>query len=324
MLTKMVGRPKGGKNNSGGIAAPRKSNGNIDWDKIRSKYLRPILNSQIAPNTSRGLMYILKSKDILKKSDYNGLTNHLTDWRISGEIGWDEIADGSGRGVFNDFSDYETPIDFITNQVEFLRYAGENYRNYLKTQWRWRNQPHYVEFWNEKHAVVSTVAALVGDWWVKVAYNKGDPGWGYMCSNYQRLLSELRGPNAGPNIGKRKLHVFYLGDYDKYGRDMDRQIRVQLEHFGIWKYVHFERIGIIPEQIAEYGLIPNDDNDGYEIDALNAFNPHKFKKLLYDHIEPYFDEDIYQKLLAEHPAADIDKLVRNKVKLLSRKGERYV
>ena len=70
MLTKMVGRPKGGKNNSGGIAAPRKSNGNIDWDKILFNYLRPILDSQIAPNTSRGLMYILKSMDILKKSDY--------------------------------------------------------------------------------------------------------------------------------------------------------------------------------------------------------------------------------------------------------------
>jgi hypothetical protein len=137
------------------------------------------------------------------------------------------------------------------------------------------------------------------------------------------MLSELRGPNAGPNIGRRRLHVFYLGDDDKYGRDMDRQIRVQLEHFGIWRYVQFERIGIIPEQIAEYGLIPNDDNDGYEIDALNAFNPQKFQKLLYDHIEPYFDEDIFQKLLAEHTAADIDKLVRSKVKFLSSKGERY-
>jgi hypothetical protein len=180
----MVGRPLAVINNSGGIAAPRRSNGNIDWDKIYSEYLRPILDSQIAPNTSRGLMYILKSKDILKKSDYNGLTNHLTDWRISGKIGWDEIADGSGRGVFNDFSDYVAPKDFITDQVEFLRYAGKNYRNYLKTQWRWRNQPHYVEFWNEKHAVVSTVATSVGDWCVKVAYNKGDPGWGYMRSNY--------------------------------------------------------------------------------------------------------------------------------------------
>ena len=125
-------------------------------------------------------------------------------------------------------------------------------------------------------------------------------------------------------LGKENYMSFILVTHYKYGRDMDRQIRVQLEHFGIWKYVHFERIGIIPEQIAEYGLIPNDDNDGYEIDALNAFNPHKFKKLLYDHIEPYFDEDIYQKLLAEHPAGDIDKLVRNKVKFLSRKGERYV
>lgn len=312
----MIGRPKGGKNNSGGIEAPRRSNGNINWDKILSEYLRPILDSQIAPNTSRGLMYILKSKDILKKSDYSGLTNHLTDWRISGKIGWDEIADGSGRGVINDFSDYETPIDFITNQVEFLRNGGKNYCQFLKTEWRWRNQPNYVEFWNEKHAVVSAVAKLVGDRCVKVAFNKGDPGWAYMRSNCQRLLSELRGPNAGPNIGRRRLHVFYLGDYDKYGRDMDRQIRVQLQHFGVLKYVHFERICIKPGQIAEYHLPLNDDNDGYEIDALNAFNPQKFQKLLDDHIEPYFDENIYQKLLAEHPAADIDKLVRSKVKFL--------
>lgn len=137
-----------------------------------------------------------------------------------------------------------------------------------------------------------------------------------MRSNYQRLLSELRGPNAGPNIGSRRLHIFYLGDYDKYGRDMDRQMRVQLQHFGIWDYVHFERIGIIPEQIAEYGLIPNEDNDGYEIDALFAFNPQKFQKLLDEHIEPYFDEDIYQKLLAEHQSKDIDKLVKTRVKFL--------
>ena len=104
---------RGPKNNSGGPNAPRLSNGNIDWKRVLIDHLQPIIADQIAPNTNRGLMYILESKGVLKKSDYDGLTDHLVKWRQDGEINWDDVADGSGRGIMNDFSDYEDPTSWI-------------------------------------------------------------------------------------------------------------------------------------------------------------------------------------------------------------------
>ena len=114
----------------GSSVTPRKPNGNIDWEKVYSIYLKKILDNQIAPNTGRGLMYILKSKQILVKSDYNQLVSHLKDWRKEGRIRWDQIADGSGRGIINDFSDYQSPDESISC-IKSLRYGGDVYRRYL-------------------------------------------------------------------------------------------------------------------------------------------------------------------------------------------------
>jgi len=108
----------------GTLKTPRRSNGNIDWEQIYSKYIRSIIENQIAPNTGRGIMYILKSKGILVKQDYNQLTTHLRDWRKEGRIGWDQIADGSGRGIINDFQGYQSPDTFINYAVDFLKNGG--------------------------------------------------------------------------------------------------------------------------------------------------------------------------------------------------------
>lgn len=133
----IMGRPRGIKNNSGGINAPRRANGNINWDEVYRQYIAGIILEQIASNTLRGIMYILKSKNILKKSDYNGLITHCRDWRKAGLIAWNDIIDGSGRGVINDFGDYLNIPNFVNNQINYIRNGGEYYRRYLETRWRW-------------------------------------------------------------------------------------------------------------------------------------------------------------------------------------------
>ena len=90
-----MGRPRGIKNNSGGISAPRRDNGNINWDEVYRHHIAGIILEQISINTLRGIMYILKSKNVLKKSDYNGLITHCRDWRKAGLIAWDDIIDGA-------------------------------------------------------------------------------------------------------------------------------------------------------------------------------------------------------------------------------------
>jgi hypothetical protein len=57
-----------GPNNSGGSKAPGLPNGNIDWNRVLTEHLRPMLDQQLAPNTIRGLMYILKDDRSGKKA----------------------------------------------------------------------------------------------------------------------------------------------------------------------------------------------------------------------------------------------------------------
>jgi hypothetical protein len=67
--------------------SPRRPNGNIDWEEVYQRYVKDIMREQIAPNTGRGLMYILKSKKILVKSDYNQLiVCILCSWEGNGSV----------------------------------------------------------------------------------------------------------------------------------------------------------------------------------------------------------------------------------------------
>ena len=147
--------------------------------------------------------------------------------------------------------------------------------------------------------------------------NRGNPGWGYMHENCERLEKELwyTDLRTGALMRRKGVHVFYMGDNDNYGNDMDRQIREQLKHFGMLKFVEFKRIAVLPSQVAGYGLpVDFESGKGYEIDALNAFNAEAFKKLLLDNIHPYFDEGIHKQLLELNPAKNINRLIRSKIK----------
>lgn len=327
---------RGKDSNSGGPNAPRLPNGNINWAKVYTDYLKPIIRSQIAPNTIRGLLYALLSQDVLKKSDYGGLKTHLRDWRQDGLIDWDDIADGSGRGVINEFGDYRSADDIINQQIRWLRNAGTNYRNaYLSNHFRWYGQPHYIEIQTEKHAVAGTVSVLVGPEFTRVVFNRGNSGWEGMRQVALRLKRErftidlktgepmermnILNPlteEYGPGI-----HVWYLGDRDRKGRHMDLEIRDQLSFFGVWKYIDFRRIAVTESQISKFGLIPSGDKGEYQIDALNIANPEKFKKLLLDHIQPFFDQDTQKRLLRQNPVRTVDALVRTRIKFLSQRQQ---
>jgi hypothetical protein len=96
----------------------------------------------------------------------------------------------------------------------------------------------------------------------------------------QKLKGELYYTDVKTGETKqRKLHLKYLGDDDKYGRHMDKQIKTQLNEFGILKWIKFERIAMLPQQVREYGIPRSDEGGGYDIDALNAFRPDLFEKL---------------------------------------------
>ena len=310
----------------GGLNAPRRPNNDIDWEQIWKQHVRHIINRQIAPNTGRGIMYILKSKQILTKKDYKGLITHLRDWRKDRRIGWDQIADGSGRGIINDFTDFQSPDMFFDVRIDNLKHGGELYKQILNEDWRWYGQKHYVEFWLEKHAIAGTTAALVGDRYVRVGFNRGNTGWRYMHDNCERLKKELytRDVNSkDPHAAIRRIiHLYYLGDRDKQGDHMDIEIQRQLDYFGMLRKVKFQRIALTDEQIKSYNLPRNfESGAGYEVDALNAYNPQQFAKLIDRHTNKHFDKGIHEKVLAlrEFQPKTIDRRIKTKVRFLDKK-----
>ena len=81
--------------------------------------------------------------------------------------------------------------------------------------------------------------------------------------------------------------------------------------------IEFKRIAILPSQVQEYQLKADfETGEGYEIDALNAFNPTAFKVLL-DHIIPYFDEDIHNQILEAYSAEEINDIAINRFRSLA-------
>jgi hypothetical protein len=85
---------------------------------------------------------------------------------------------------------------------------------------------------------------------------------------------------------------------------------------GLRDKVNFKRIGLLPEQIQEYNLSQNFEGEGYEVDALNAFNPYAFRNLILGHLDPLFDNDRHRQILAQHPVEDITDMILSRVKFL--------
>ena len=143
-------------------------------------------------------------------------------------------------------------------------------------------------------------------------------GVGHAWQYAQKLKRELRYFDIETDeLKPREVYIWYLGDDDHYGRHMDLELRNQLREFGILHKIHFERIAVLPEQVSEYGIPLADEGGGYEIDALNAYNPDLFKHLLLDHTDgDYFDEDIHEKVVEKFSEDYITKILNDKVTFL--------
>jgi hypothetical protein len=109
---------------------------------------------------------------------------------------------------------------------EALRNAGSYYRNSIP---RWYDQKHYIEDWVESGTAAKTIRGYIGNRQVRVAYNKGNPGWKFAYDNSLRLKTELERTehfHYDPNAHSiKQIHIFYFGDDDKHGNDMDLLIK---------------------------------------------------------------------------------------------------
>jgi hypothetical protein len=107
---------------------------------------------------------------------------------------------------------------------------------------------------------------------------------------------------------------------------MDQEIRNQLAFFGMLNLVDFKRIALTNEQVKSYNLPRNfESGEGYEVDALNAYNSAQFAKLIDSHISKHFDKGIHEKVLAlpQFQPQTIEGRIKRRVKFLDEERDEW-
>jgi hypothetical protein len=303
---------------------------NVKWKEIIKVVKQELATLSFKP-TLRTMFYRLVSKPLIANTNttYKSLGHATVEARMDGRLPIACFADNS-RQVVGDWSeDYWTPEQVIDHRINELWNTENDYEAFIPM---WHNQPHYVEIWTEKDAMVGTFQSILEEHYVRIVPMRGFSSLTFLYETVQRL-KRLQ-------IAGKSIHILYYGDFDPSGdyMDTDLQKRMRKMKFNINKNGgSFERIAVTPKHIEQHKLPYNPDevttkklmeNDNrtngflkkygklyaVEIDALPALIPDVFKQeLVIDMVEKYYDKDIYQKLVDKYLPSDINRQVRESV-----------
>ncbi|MGW1813314.1 hypothetical protein ACWCQM_07045 [Streptomyces sp. NPDC002125] len=233
--------------------------------------------------TLRQLYYQFVARGFIanKQTEYKRLGSIVNDARLAGLLDWGYIVDRTRnlRGL----SHWENPGSVIQS-------AAYGYRTE-----RWADQPHRVEVWIEKDALVGVISGVC---------QRNDVDY-FSCRGYTSQ-SELWG--AARRLRKyeqqgQKPIVIHLGDHDPSGVDMTRDIADRLELFGAQAEVR--RIALNMDQVEAHqpppnpakltdsrarGYIAEHGDSSWELDALE---PSMLDRLIEDEIWAYRDAGLW-------------------------------
>lgn len=167
--------------------------------------------------------------------NYKWLGSILCDGRMAGLVDWDAMED-RGRNLLT-LPTWDSPSSIIDACARQFRFD------------LWENQPHYVEVWIEKEALIGVVAVPANKWCVPHFACKGYTSQSEMWdAGHNRLRQQVR-------TGK-KITILHLGDHDPSGIDMTRDIRERLSMF-VGSRVEIVRLALNMDQVERYQPPPN-------------------------------------------------------------------
>jgi hypothetical protein len=193
---------------------------------------------QHGPITVRGLYYqaeVHKLPGVDKaESGYGKVQRQVLELRRAGRLDYEHIADAT-RWM-------RKPRSY--NSVEdALLHTARTYRRNL-----WRDAESYIEIWVEKDALAGVVYPVTSEYDVPLMVARGFSSETFA---YEAV--------AARNDDARDYHVYYLGDFDRWGLDAARSLEEKLRRFAdelpkcICKVV-FHHIAITEEQIKSFQL----------------------------------------------------------------------
>ena len=126
-------------------------------------------------------------------------------------------------------------------------YGVASYMETVKVSYRrdlWQDQPAHVEIWSEKASVLGSLRPVTQELSVMLRACRGFGSTG-MEGQIGSLFEGIQKP----------IHVFYLGDHDPSGHDIERDIHTRCQEAS-GKNFAMSRLAIHPEDIQRFHLPP--------------------------------------------------------------------
>lgn len=230
------------------------------------------------PITVRGMMYQLVSKSIFPSTDkayYRQTDYWAVKLRREGFIPYDWIVDN--------IRDTRKPQSW-SGLRDFVEEIQQAYRLDF-----WSRLPEYVCVICEKDAVAGTLEEVIVEFDVPL-----HPLRGYISESFVYEIAQ-----DWKSIEK-PISVYYLGDHDPRGYDIERDIRQKVTAFS-GRRPHWRRLGISPEQVERFNIIKLDvkksdslakqfiSEHGDWAAELDALRPDYMRSLLRNAIESHID-----------------------------------
>ena len=197
------------------------------------------------------------------------------------------------------------PFEWITDGLRVTRKTNSwsglaDFADAVRDCYRkdfWSDLPDYVHVICEKDAIAGTLQPVTDEFDVALS-----PIRGYSSKSFAHQIGMLWRDIEKP------ISVFFLGDFDPRGFDLERDIKSKLERYS-GKTFSWERLGINANDFAAFDLLPLAAKKGdkcypkflaahgercAEIDALPST---ELRRRVRDAIEQYVDQDRWQALL---------------------------
>lgn len=226
--------------------------------------------------TVRQIFYQAVSRQLIAKTEgeYKAtIVRLLGALRLEGRISFDKISDNTR---------WMRRPTVHRNLGDALRRMQRDYRRDF-----WLDQDCYVEIWLEKDALASVVYDATAPWGVPLMVTRGYGSLSYLHDAAEVIASQ-----------KKPAWIYYLGDHDPSGLDIPRTTEARLRQFAPEAEIHFQRIAVTREQIAEHNLPTRPtkttdsraakfEGESVEVDALP---PRVLRALVSDAIEQHVDD----------------------------------
>ena len=235
--------------------------------------------------TVRQLYYQLVARGLIPNTmrDYKRIVSITGDGRLAGIIDWNLIVDRERPVVF--------PAHY-TGVGEIARESVEVFR--LN---RWADQDYHVEVMVEKKALEGILIPVCDELDVRFTANRGYSSLSAMYLAGERIYMAY-------HAGKQTI-IFYLGDHDPSGLDMDRDIEERVTMFSAYGLGEVSRLALLRDQIDEMDIPENPTkftdsrapayvaNFGLASWELDAMEPNALANLVREAVLEVRDEDVW-------------------------------